>query len=161
LDGSASAILGNRRTVCCTASLVSWLVVWLGRVIAQPPGPVIHGLQAHVDRPATLSQQHIGPIRMRGTGAEIVKRAGTIRRANEEAACDPEKPLACNPHRGEMTRFIAGFLSRLFWLRRTAPRADLSSDVCRPSTRCLHGAFDAGYAAALMPGSASTLRRSV
>ena len=53
-----------------------------------------HGLEARVDRPATLSQEHIGPVRMRRTGAEIVERAETIRQANQEAARDPEKVLA-------------------------------------------------------------------
>jgi len=57
-----------------------------------------HGLEARVDRPATLSQEHIGPVRMRRTGAEIVERAETIRQANQEAARDPEKVLAALTH---------------------------------------------------------------
>lgn len=65
-----------------------------------------HGLEAHVDRPATLSQEHIGPVRMRRTGAEIVERAETIRQANEEAARDPEKVLAA------LTRNNATFTER-------------------------------------------------
>jgi Ti-type conjugative transfer relaxase TraA len=65
-----------------------------------------HGLEARVDRPATLSQEHIGPVRMRRTGAEIVERAETIRQANQEAARDPEKVLAA------LTRNNATFTER-------------------------------------------------
>jgi Ti-type conjugative transfer relaxase TraA len=65
-----------------------------------------HGLEARVDRIATLSQEHIGPVRMRRTGAEIVERAETIRQANQEAARDPEKVLAA------LTRNNATFTER-------------------------------------------------
>ncbi len=65
-----------------------------------------HGLEARVDRPAPLSQEHIGPVRMRRTGAEIVERAETIRQANQEAARDPEKVLAA------LTRNNATFTER-------------------------------------------------
>jgi Ti-type conjugative transfer relaxase TraA len=65
-----------------------------------------HGLEARVDRLATLSQEHIGPVRMRRTGAEIVERAETIRQANQEAARDPEKVLAA------LTRNNATFTER-------------------------------------------------
>ncbi|WP_158743033.1 AAA family ATPase [Acidisphaera sp. L21] len=65
-----------------------------------------HGIEARVDRPATLSQGHIGPVRMRRTGSEIVERAETIRQANEEAARDPEKVLAA------LTRNNATFTER-------------------------------------------------
>ena len=65
-----------------------------------------HGIEARVDRPATLSQEHIGPVRMRRTGSEIVERAETIRQANEEAARDPEKVLAA------LTRNNATFTER-------------------------------------------------
>ena len=53
-----------------------------------------HGLEARVDRPATLSQEQIGSVRMRRIGAEIVERADTIRQANQEAPRDPEKVSA-------------------------------------------------------------------
>ena len=65
-----------------------------------------HGLEARVDRIATLTQEHIGPVRMRRTGAEIVERAETIRQANQEAARDPEKVLAA------LTRNNATFTER-------------------------------------------------
>jgi Ti-type conjugative transfer relaxase TraA len=65
-----------------------------------------HGLEARVDRCATFSQEHIGPVRMRRTGAEIVERAETIRRANQEAARDPEQVLAA------LTRNNATFTER-------------------------------------------------
>jgi Ti-type conjugative transfer relaxase TraA len=64
------------------------------------------GLEARVDRIATLSQEHIGPVRMRRTGAEIVERAEIIRQANQEAARDPEKVLAA------LTRNNATFTER-------------------------------------------------
>ena len=65
-----------------------------------------HGLEARVDRIATFSQEHIGPVRMRRTGAEIVERAETIRQANQEAARDPNKVLAA------LTRNNATFTER-------------------------------------------------
>ena len=64
------------------------------------------GLEARVDRIATLSQEHIGPVRMRRTGAEIVERAETIRQANQEAARDPAQVLAA------LTRNNATFTER-------------------------------------------------
>jgi hypothetical protein len=65
-----------------------------------------HGIEARVDRPATISHEHIGPVRMRRTGSEIVERAETIRQANEGAARDPEKVLAA------LTRNNATFTKR-------------------------------------------------
>jgi Ti-type conjugative transfer relaxase TraA len=65
-----------------------------------------HGLEVRVDRCASFSQEHIGPVRMRRTGAEIVQRAETIRQANQEAARDPEQVLAA------LTRNNATFTER-------------------------------------------------
>lgn len=53
-----------------------------------------------------LSQEHIGPVRMRRTGAEIVEHAETICQANQEAARHPEKVLAA------LTRNNATFTER-------------------------------------------------
>ena len=55
---------------------------------------VEHGLGIRVDPAATHAQQHIGPVRMRKAGSEIVERAEIIRRANEAAARDPAQVLA-------------------------------------------------------------------
>ena len=65
-----------------------------------------HGLEARVDPRATHAQEHIGPVRMRVTGAEIVERAETIRRANQAAARDPDQVLAA------LTRNNATFTAR-------------------------------------------------
>jgi Ti-type conjugative transfer relaxase TraA len=64
------------------------------------------GLDARVDPTATLSQEHIGPVRMRRAGSEIVERAETIRQANQEAARDPAQVLAT------LTRNNATFTER-------------------------------------------------
>jgi Ti-type conjugative transfer relaxase TraA len=53
-----------------------------------------HGIEARVDARATHAQEHIGPVRMRVTGAEIVERAEIIRQANQAAARDPDQVLA-------------------------------------------------------------------
>jgi Ti-type conjugative transfer relaxase TraA len=53
-----------------------------------------HGIDARVDALATHAQEHIGPVRMRVTGAEIVERAEIIRQANQAAARDPDQVLA-------------------------------------------------------------------
>jgi len=53
-----------------------------------------HGLEARVDAAATFSQEHVGPVRMRRAGSEIVERAENIRQANQEAARDPAQVLA-------------------------------------------------------------------
>jgi Ti-type conjugative transfer relaxase TraA len=65
-----------------------------------------HGIEARVDARATHAQEHIGPVRMRVTGAEIVERAETIRRANQTAASDPDQVLAA------LTRNNATFTAR-------------------------------------------------
>ena len=59
-----------------------------------------------VDPAATHAQEHIGPVRMRRAGAEIVERAETIRQANEAAARDPAQVLAT------LTRHNATFTER-------------------------------------------------
>jgi Ti-type conjugative transfer relaxase TraA len=65
-----------------------------------------HGLDARVDPRATHAQEHIGPVRMRVTGAEIVERAEIIRQANQAAARDPDQVLAT------LTRNNATFTAR-------------------------------------------------
>ena len=65
-----------------------------------------HGLEARVDSCATHAQEHIGPVRMRRAGSEIVARAETIRQANQEAARDPAQVLAT------LTRNNATFTER-------------------------------------------------
>jgi Ti-type conjugative transfer relaxase TraA len=55
---------------------------------------VEHGLGIQVDPVATHAEEHIGPVRMRKAGAEIVARAAMIREANEAAARDPDLVLA-------------------------------------------------------------------
>ena len=65
-----------------------------------------HGLDVRVDAAATHAEEHIGPVRMRRTGAEIVERAETIREANQEAARDPAQVLAA------LTRNNATFTER-------------------------------------------------
>ena len=67
---------------------------------------VEHGLGIRVDPAATHAQQHIGPVRMRRAGSEIVERAETIRQANNAAARDPEQVLAT------LTRHNATFSER-------------------------------------------------
>jgi Ti-type conjugative transfer relaxase TraA len=67
---------------------------------------VEHGLGIRVDPAATHAQAHIGPVRMRKAGAEIVARAETIRQANEAAARDPAQVLAT------LTRHNATFSER-------------------------------------------------
>ncbi len=52
------------------------------------------GLSIRVDATSAVRQEHIGPIRMRTPGAEANVRAEHIRRANEEAARDPDHVLA-------------------------------------------------------------------
>ena len=65
-----------------------------------------HGLSARVDPTATHAEEHIGPVRMRRIGSEIVERAEIIRRANQEAARDPAQVLAT------LTRNNATFTKR-------------------------------------------------
>ncbi len=76
-----------------------------------------HGLGLRVDSTATYAAPHIGPVRMRVAGSEIVERAEEIRRANEEAARDPEQVLmALTRHNATFTerdldRFLAKHLA--------------------------------------------------
>jgi len=65
-----------------------------------------HELALRVDPTAAYAAPHIGPIRMRVQRSEIVERAEQIRRANEEAARDPEQVLAA------LTRHNATFTER-------------------------------------------------
>jgi Ti-type conjugative transfer relaxase TraA len=65
-----------------------------------------HGLEARVDPRATHAEEHIGPVRMRVTGAEIVERAEIIRQANQAAARDPDQVLVA------LTRNNATFTAR-------------------------------------------------
>jgi Ti-type conjugative transfer relaxase TraA len=65
-----------------------------------------HGINVKVDPAATHAQEHIGPVRMRRSGAEIVVRAETIQKANQAAARDPAQVLAT------LTRNNATFTER-------------------------------------------------
>ncbi len=65
-----------------------------------------HGIDLQVDPTAAHPAPHIGPIRMRVAGSEIVARAEQIRRANEAAARDPDQVLAA------LTRHNASFTTR-------------------------------------------------
>ena len=71
-----------------------------------------HGIEARVDPTATHAQEHVGPVRMRRVGAEVVERAETIRQANQEAARDPAQVLAALTRNNatfterELTRFL-------------------------------------------------------
>jgi hypothetical protein len=65
-----------------------------------------HGLGLRVDPTAAYAAPHIGPVRMRVEGSEIVERAEQIRQANEEAARDTEQVLAT------LTRHNATFTER-------------------------------------------------
>jgi Ti-type conjugative transfer relaxase TraA len=64
------------------------------------------GLDIRVDPTAAHAGRHIGPVRMRKAGAEIVERAEAIRQANEAAARDPAQVLAT------LTRHNATFTGR-------------------------------------------------
>jgi len=64
------------------------------------------GVDVEVDPTAVHPGQHIGPVRMRKSGAEILEHAEEIRRANEAAARDPEQVLAA------LTRNNATFTER-------------------------------------------------
>jgi Ti-type conjugative transfer relaxase TraA len=65
-----------------------------------------HGLEITVDPIAPHPSPHLGPIRMRTPGAEIIDRAEEIRRANERAAHDPDQVLRA------LTRNNATFTAR-------------------------------------------------
>jgi Ti-type conjugative transfer relaxase TraA len=65
-----------------------------------------HGIDLQVDPTAAHPAPHIGPVRMRVQGSEIVERAEQIRRANEAAAHDPDQVLTT------LTRHNATFTAR-------------------------------------------------
>src|SRR5271170_5365986 len=65
-----------------------------------------HGIDLQVDPTAAHPAPHIGPVRMRVAGSEIVERAEEIRHANEAAARDPDQVLAA------LTRHNATFTTR-------------------------------------------------
>jgi hypothetical protein len=65
-----------------------------------------HGLDIQVDPTAAHAGQHLGPVRMRRAGADIVEQSERIRAANEAAARDPEQVLAA------LTRHNATFTER-------------------------------------------------
>jgi hypothetical protein len=52
-----------------------------------------HGIDLQVDPTAPHPMPHMGPVRMRVAGSEIVERAEEIRRTNEAAARDPDQVL--------------------------------------------------------------------
>ena len=53
-----------------------------------------HGYEVRVDAAGSVAQQHVGPVRMRAPDAEANAKAEEVRRANAEAARDPDKVLA-------------------------------------------------------------------
>lgn len=53
-----------------------------------------HGYEVRVDAAGAIAQQHVGPVRMRAPDAEANAKAEEVRRANAEAARDPDKVLA-------------------------------------------------------------------
>src|SRR5271170_4453603 len=65
-----------------------------------------HGIDLQVDPTAAYPAPHIGPVRMRVAGSEIVERAEQIRHANEAAAHDPDQVLTA------LTRHNATFTTR-------------------------------------------------
>ena len=65
-----------------------------------------HGLDLEVDPTAAHPAPHIGPVRMRVAGSEIIERAEQIRQANETAARDPDQVLTT------LTRHNATFNAR-------------------------------------------------
>jgi len=65
-----------------------------------------HGLDLQVDPTATHAAEHIGPVRMRRAGSEILQRAEAVRQANADAAHDPDQVLAT------LTRNNATFTER-------------------------------------------------
>ena len=65
-----------------------------------------HGIDLEVDPTAVHPAPHIGPVRMRVAGSEIVERAEQIRQANEAAARDPDQVLTA------LTRHNATFTAR-------------------------------------------------
>ena len=65
-----------------------------------------HGIDLEVDPTAAHPGPHIGPVRMRVAGSDIVERAEQIRQANEAAARDPDQVLAA------LTRHNATFTAR-------------------------------------------------
>ena len=52
------------------------------------------GYEVRVDATSAVAQQHVGPVRMRAPDAEANAKAEEVRRANEEAARDPDQVLA-------------------------------------------------------------------
>ena len=67
----------------------------LGRIVARPQNRYFreHGLEIAVDPVALYPGPHIGPVRLRIAGSEIVERAEEIRRADKAAARDPGQVL--------------------------------------------------------------------
>jgi Ti-type conjugative transfer relaxase TraA len=65
-----------------------------------------HGIDLEVDPTAAYPAPHIGPVRMRVAGSEIVERAEQVRQANEAAARDPDQVLTA------LTRHNATFTAR-------------------------------------------------
>ena len=65
-----------------------------------------HAIDLEVDPTAAHPAPHIGPVRMRVAGSEIVERAEQVRRTNEAAARDPAQVLTA------LTRHNATFTAR-------------------------------------------------
>ena len=64
------------------------------------------GYEVRVDATGAVAQEHVGPVRMRAPDAEANAKAEEIRRANAEAARDPDKVLSA------LTRNNATFSER-------------------------------------------------
>jgi MobA/MobL family len=88
-----------------------------------------HGIDLEVDPTAAHPAPHIGPIRMRIAGSEIVERADQIRQANEAAARDPDQVLTARPG---TTRPLRRASSTGFW-QSTSPTRPSTK---RSSSRC-------------------------
>ncbi|MGB3554062.1 MAG: MobA/MobL family protein, partial [Jannaschia sp.] len=65
-----------------------------------------HGLALRVDANAAVPGRHVGPVRMRVPGSEVVERAEAVAKENAAAARDPERVLAV------LTRNAASFTER-------------------------------------------------
>ena len=96
-----------------------------------------HGLEIAVDPVALHPGPHIGPVRMRVAGSEIVARAERIRHANEAAARDPAQVLdALTRHNATFTardveRYLAKHLEDPEERRAVKLRMLLSEEVVR------------------------------
>ena len=87
LDPEIRRIAGGRAVV---ADGEAWGALWRDH---QNRYFLAEGLGIRVDPTATHPEAHMGPVRMRKAGTEILECAATIREANQAAARDPEQVL--------------------------------------------------------------------